>query len=137
MCQISEQTASELHELLADPGPQSLSAVRVVAWCCFPCASLLCSSQPLPFQLSLSQLLASPQSRDERAVPRSRSAPVPRACSTQRDGRAERTAGITHLEADLRSGSPSVDASSSEHLWALPFVPTQLPVTAVGLPAGR
>lgn len=125
LCQISEQTASELHELLAEPG-----LWRGV------CASLLRSSQPLPFQLSLSQLLASPRSRDRRTVPRSRSAPTPRPCSTQ-DGRAERTAGITHLEADLRLGSPRADASSSEHLWALPFVPTQLPVTAMALPAGR
>lgn len=86
--------------------------------------------------LSLSQLLASPQGRDERAVSRGRSAPMPRPCSTQRDGCTEHTAGITHLEADLCSGSPHVDASSGEHLWELPFAPTQPPITAVGPPAG-
>ncbi|XP_048823442.1 nephrocystin-4 isoform X2 [Lagopus muta] len=106
-----------------------------------PTPSLSLRSPPRPAAsmqgpgLSLSQLLASPRSRDRRTVPRSRSAPTPRPCSTQ-DGRAKRTAGITHLEADLRLGSPRADASSSEHLWALPFVPTQLPVTAMALPAG-
>ncbi|XP_019477989.1 nephrocystin-4 isoform X2 [Meleagris gallopavo] len=107
-----------------------------------PTPSLSLRSPPRPAAstqgpgLSLSQLLASPQSRDERAVPRSRSAPKPRPCSTQKDGGTQHTAGITHLEADLWSGSPRVDASSSEHLRALPFVPAQLPVTAVGPPAG-
>ncbi|XP_015737984.1 nephrocystin-4 isoform X2 [Coturnix japonica] len=86
--------------------------------------------------LSLSQLLASPQGRDGRVVPRSRSAPAPRSRSTQKDGHTEHTAAITHLEADLGSGSPHVDASSGGHLWVLPFAPLQPPITAVGLPAG-
>uniref|UniRef100_A0A8C9EYL3 Nephrocystin 4 n=1 Tax=Pavo cristatus TaxID=9049 RepID=A0A8C9EYL3_PAVCR len=107
-----------------------------------PTPSLSLRSPPRPAAstqgpgLSLSQLLASPQGRDERTVPRGRSAPMARPCSTQKDGCSRHTAGITHLEADLWSDSPHVDGSSSEHLWVLPFVPTQPPVTAVGLPAG-
>ncbi|XP_021272984.1 nephrocystin-4 isoform X2 [Numida meleagris] len=90
--------------------------------------------------LSLSQLSASPRGRAEPAVPRGHSTPVPRPRGTQRDGCAEpaarHAAGITHLEADLRPGSPHADASGSEHLRELPFAPTQLPIAAVGLPAG-
>ncbi|OXB78109.1 UNVERIFIED_CONTAM: hypothetical protein H355_007251 [Colinus virginianus] len=85
--------------------------------------------------LSLSQLSASPQGRDEPSVPRGRGAPVPRPRSTHRDGCAKPAAGITHLEAELCPGSLHVDASTSELLQELPFTPTQPPIAAMGLPS--
>ncbi|NWR65800.1 NPHP4 protein, partial [Bucorvus abyssinicus] len=43
--------------------------------------------------------------------------------------------GITHLEADL--SSPDSKPCASDQLQALPFTPLQVPITAVGLQAGR
>ncbi|NXQ28610.1 NPHP4 protein, partial [Alaudala cheleensis] len=71
-----------------------------------------CSHLPLSHQLSVSQLVASPQGTAQ---------------TLQQDG------SITHLEADL--GSPDTEPCGSDHLRALPFTPLQLPMAAVGLQA--
>lgn len=79
------------------------------------------SRSPLFRQLSVSQLLASPQGRGQPAAQHSHSSRL--------------SAGITHLEADL--GSPDPEPCAGDQLRALPFAPLQVPIAAVGLQAGR
>ncbi|NXO38668.1 NPHP4 protein, partial [Locustella ochotensis] len=71
-----------------------------------------CSRLPLSHQLSVSQLVASPQGTG---------------WTLQQDG------GVTHLEANL--GSPDAEPCANDQLRALPFTPLQLPMAAVGLQA--
>ncbi|RMB91669.1 hypothetical protein DUI87_31899 [Hirundo rustica rustica] len=77
-----------------------------------PCQALVYRSPPNSRQLSVSQLVASPQGTGQ---------------TLQQDG------GITHLEANL--GSPDTEPCASDQLRALPFTPLQLPMAAVGLQA--
>uniref|UniRef100_A0A8B9I3H1 Nephrocystin 4 n=1 Tax=Anser brachyrhynchus TaxID=132585 RepID=A0A8B9I3H1_9AVES len=133
---------SESSEEVRDAAPRGACSVVVF----FPWAVPACSQYPFPFQLSLSELSASPCGKGEPPLPRSSSAPVPRPRGTPRDTRMLRApgtarakpavpwhvAGITHLEADLHPGSPDLDPSGSEQLRELPFAPAQAPIVAVG-----
>ncbi|XP_062449132.1 nephrocystin-4 isoform X3 [Rhea pennata] len=91
--------------------------------------------------LSLSQLSACPQRRDEPALRRSAGSPRPAPRRAPRSARTEpprgsSPAGITHLEADLSHGSAGPDAGASDQLRELPFMPVQAPIAAVGVQAG-
>ncbi|XP_035200703.1 nephrocystin-4 [Oxyura jamaicensis] len=122
----STDTSSKARKESEKPPTPSLS----------PPSALCLVASPRGPGLSLSELSASPCSKGEPPLPQSSGAPVPWPRGTSRDTRTLRVAGITHLEADLRPGDPDPDPSSSEQLRELPFTPAQMPIAAVGLPAG-
>ncbi|NXP80298.1 NPHP4 protein, partial [Ramphastos sulfuratus] len=114
-------TAAEpLHSARDEPAPTPALS-EVLGW---PCTLRLA----VPWQLSVSELSASPRGKDGFLVPG----------SSRQDAEIthlDPAAGIAHLEANLRSPDP--EPGASDQLRALPFAPLHVPIAAVGLQASR